>query len=206
MPPSRWDCSQNRWKRSSDRGHSENLLHARSSYISGYARVRNLILKRAMHSHEEYCDSRGRHEQRRNENTLVSNAHSVARAITMELEIYLNIYIEDWHAVTSDCVCGRIGIIPRIRFKIKLDLIRRFQVAFYAIFPRSSCFFFFFWSPWYNFDWLCNDYETLRCKSIIDIMNEIRDNFNMGYMPSINEKFLLKKYWNVIASLIINSN
>lgn len=48
-----------------------------------------------MHSHEEYCDSRGRYEQRRNENTLVSNAHSVVRTITMELEIYLNIYIKD---------------------------------------------------------------------------------------------------------------
>lgn len=57
--------------------------------------VRNLILKRAMHSRDEYRDFRGSSDRNdAHENTLVPNVHSDARAVIMELEFYLNIYVK----------------------------------------------------------------------------------------------------------------
>jgi len=48
-----------------------------------------------MHSRDEYRDFRGPSDTNdAHENTLVRNVHSVVRAVIMELEFYLNIYVE----------------------------------------------------------------------------------------------------------------
>lgn len=72
-----------------------------------------------MHSRDEYRDFRGSSDRNdAHENTLVPNVHSDARAVIMELEFYLNIYVKRCavhHRIAWEC----IDIAAQIRLKIR---------------------------------------------------------------------------------------
>jgi len=67
-----------------------------------------------MHSRDEYRDFRGLNGTNdAHENTLVRNVHSIARAVIMELEFYLNIYVER-SAAHHRIACEHIDTIAQI--------------------------------------------------------------------------------------------
>lgn len=99
---------------------TQRKLVARLDHHSAHRRVgrervvRNLILKRAMHSRHEYRDFRGPTSDVR-ENTLAPNVHSVARAVIMEPGILSQYLCREVHRGTPlDFARDRIDIIARI--------------------------------------------------------------------------------------------
>lgn len=92
------------------------------------------------------------------ENTLVSNAHFVARARLQWSWNFISIFTYKTDAATSDCVRARIGIISRIWFKIRV----RFNTQIWDCVLRYFFFHarqtrFFGSSRLRTFDWLVWD-------------------------------------------------